>query len=131
MPLYEYQCKQCRQRMEKIQSFSAPHEKACPKCGGELERVISAPAIQFKGAGWYVNDYAKSGGKTKSSDSPDGASESKSDGKSETATDIKAESTKDSAASKAAAAAGGSSGGSGAAPTSPAGGNSGSSSKSE
>ncbi len=63
MPLYEYECKQCHQRLEKIQSFSAPHETKCPKCGGELERVISAPAIQFKGAGWYVNDYAKSGSK--------------------------------------------------------------------
>lgn len=61
MPLYEYECKQCHQRMEKIQSFSAPLETVCPKCGGALERVISAPAIQFKGAGWYVNDYAKSG----------------------------------------------------------------------
>ena len=63
MPLYEYECKQCHERLEKIQSFSAPHETKCPKCGGELERVISAPAIQFKGAGWYVNDYAKSGSK--------------------------------------------------------------------
>ena len=58
MPLYEYQCKQCGHRFEKIQSFSAPEEKVCPECGGEVERLISAPAIQFKGAGWYVNDYA-------------------------------------------------------------------------
>ncbi len=58
MPLYEYQCKQCGNRFEKIQSFSAPDEKECPKCGAEVERLISAPAIQFKGAGWYVNDYA-------------------------------------------------------------------------
>ena len=77
MPLYEYECKQCHQRLEKIQSFSAPHETICPKCGGELERVISAPAIQFKGAGWYVNDYAKSGSKTASA----ADSSSKSDGK--------------------------------------------------
>jgi putative FmdB family regulatory protein len=77
MPLYEYECKQCHQRLEKIQSFSAPHETICPKCGGELERVISAPAIQFKGAGWYVNDYAKSGSKT----APAADSSSKSDGK--------------------------------------------------
>jgi putative FmdB family regulatory protein len=77
MPLYEYECKQCHQRLEKIQSFSAPHETICPKCGGELERVISAPAIQFKGAGWYVNDYAKSGSKT----APTADSSSKSDGK--------------------------------------------------
>ena len=58
MPLYEYQCKQCGHRFEKIQSFSAPEEKECPVCKGEVERLISAPAIQFKGAGWYVNDYA-------------------------------------------------------------------------
>ena len=58
MPLYEYQCKQCGHRFEKIQSFSAPEEKVCPACGGEVEKLISAPAIQFKGAGWYVNDYA-------------------------------------------------------------------------
>ncbi len=53
MPLYEYQCKQCGHRFEKIQSFSAPEEKECPACKGEVERLISAPAIQFKGAGWY------------------------------------------------------------------------------
>jgi putative FmdB family regulatory protein len=61
VPLYEYQCKQCGHRFEKIQSFSAPDEKECPKCGAEVERLISAPAIQFKGAGWYVNDYASKG----------------------------------------------------------------------
>jgi putative FmdB family regulatory protein len=61
VPLYEYQCKQCEHRFEKIQSFSAPEEKVCPECGGEVERLISAPAIQFKGAGWYVNDYAGRG----------------------------------------------------------------------
>lgn len=80
MPLYEYECRQCHQRLEKIQSFSAPHEKVCPKCGGELERVISAPAIQFKGAGWYVNDYAKSGAKSKPADGAESKTESKPDG---------------------------------------------------
>lgn len=60
MPLYEYECKACHQRTEKIQSFNAPPETVCPKCGGPLERLISPPALQFKGAGWYVNDYAKS-----------------------------------------------------------------------
>ncbi len=77
MPLYEYECKQCHQRLEKIQSFSAPPEKVCPACGGELARVISAPAIQFKGAGWYVNDYAKSGSKSAPAGGTDGKSESK------------------------------------------------------
>ena len=86
MPLYEYECKQCHQRLEKIQSFSAPPEKVCPKCGGELERVISAPAIQFKGAGWYVNDYAKSGAKktpTSGEGQADSSTESKTDSKSD------------------------------------------------
>lgn len=93
MPLYEYECKQCHQRVEKIQSFSAPPEKICPQCGGELERVISAPALQFKGAGWYVNDYAKSGSKAaaaaknggdgKAENKSESASESKSAGASE------------------------------------------------
>lgn len=61
MPLYEYQCETCRKRTEKIQSFSAPPLTTCEHCGGHLERLISAPAIQFKGSGWYVTDYAKSG----------------------------------------------------------------------
>jgi putative FmdB family regulatory protein len=73
VPLYEYQCKQCSHRFEKIQSFSAPEEKVCPECGGEVERLISAPAIQFKGAGWYVNDYAGRG-KAPSTSASDGGS---------------------------------------------------------
>ena len=72
MPLYEYQCKQCGHRFEKIQSFSAPEERECPVCKGEVERLISAPAIQFKGAGWYVNDYARSGGAKAKSEAPSG-----------------------------------------------------------
>jgi putative FmdB family regulatory protein len=63
VPLYEYRCKNCGHTFEKIQSFSAPDEKECPVCHGEVERLISAPAIQFKGTGWYVSDYA---GKNKS-----------------------------------------------------------------
>ena len=58
MPLYEYRCTQCGHRFEKIQSFSAEPETACPKCSGSLQRPLTAPAFQFKGAGWYVNDYA-------------------------------------------------------------------------
>jgi putative FmdB family regulatory protein len=58
LPLYEYQCKQCGYRYEKIQKFNSDPETACPKCGGELQRPLTAPALQFKGAGWYVNDYA-------------------------------------------------------------------------
>ncbi len=58
MPLYEYRCTSCDYRFEKIQKVSDATETACPKCGGELVRPLSAPALQFKGAGWYINDYA-------------------------------------------------------------------------
>ncbi len=58
MPLYEYRCIKCGYRYEKIQKFGAEPEIVCSKCGGELERPLTAPALQFKGAGWYVNDYA-------------------------------------------------------------------------
>ena len=58
MPLYEYKCRKCGHRFEKIESFSASTTKKCPKCGGQAERMLTAPAIQFKGSGWYVTDYA-------------------------------------------------------------------------
>jgi putative FmdB family regulatory protein len=88
MPLYEYQCEKCGHRFEKIQKFSDKMVKKCPECGGKVEQMISAPAVQFKGSGWYVTDYAnksrvppaESGGsetkkedKPKSDDSPKGA----------------------------------------------------------
>ena len=75
MPLYEYQCTKCKKRTEKIESVAGPHLKKCPHCGGKVERLQSAPAIQFKGSGWYVTDYAgkKSGG--------DGAPSEKTDSK--------------------------------------------------
>lgn len=59
MPLYEYQCARCGQRIEKIQKFSDPPLTKCEECGGPLERLLSSPAIQFKGSGWYVTDYAR------------------------------------------------------------------------
>ena len=58
MPLYEYECAKCHRRTEKIESVSGPHLKKCPHCGGKVERLLAPPAIQFKGAGWYVTDYA-------------------------------------------------------------------------
>ena len=58
MPLYEYKCLKCGKLTEKIESVSGPHLKKCPHCGGKVESLISAPAIQFKGSGWYVTDYA-------------------------------------------------------------------------
>ncbi len=74
MPLYEYQCVKCQRRTEKIESVHGPHLKKCPHCGGKVERLQSAPAIQFKGSGWYVTDYAgKSGGKEPSADKTDKA----------------------------------------------------------
>lgn len=62
MPLYEYRCTSCGYTFEKIQSFSAEPETVCPKCQGVLIRPVTAPALRFEGAGWYVNDYAGKGG---------------------------------------------------------------------
>ena len=59
MPLYEYECTKCGQHIEKIQKFSDSPLTKCEKCGGRLERLVSSPAIQFKGSGWYVTDYAR------------------------------------------------------------------------
>src|SRR5262249_58310570 len=59
MPLYEYQCDECGHTFEKIQKFSDPLEDACPKCGGPVRKLMSSPAIQFKGSGWDITDYAK------------------------------------------------------------------------
>ena len=58
MPLYEYQCKKCKHRFEKIQKFSDPPVRKCPECGGPVEQLLHAPAVQFKGSGWDVTDYA-------------------------------------------------------------------------
>jgi putative FmdB family regulatory protein len=58
VPLYEYQCKKCKHRFEKIRKFSDPPLRKCPECGGALEQLLHAPAVQFKGTGWYVTDYA-------------------------------------------------------------------------
>jgi putative FmdB family regulatory protein len=80
VPLYEYQCKKCHSLTERIQKFSDPPLTTCPHCGGELDQLLSAPAVQFKGSGWYVTDYARKSGKSGSSGNggaSDGASESK------------------------------------------------------
>jgi putative FmdB family regulatory protein len=76
VPLYEYQCTKCHRRTEKIEKVDGPHLKKCPHCGGKVEALFSAPAIQFKGSGWYVTDYAG-----KKSGSPESASTGKSDSK--------------------------------------------------
>jgi putative FmdB family regulatory protein len=80
MPLYEYECKKCGHRFERIQRFSDPMVKKCPECGGKVEQMISAPAVQFKGSGWYVTDYAKKSGSSSES-------RSDSDGKGDSAKD--------------------------------------------
>jgi len=84
MPLYEYQCKKCHHRFERIQKFSDPHIKKCPDCGGPVEQTISAPAVQFKGSGWYVTDYAKKS--TAPAASADSSSKTESKDKAEAST---------------------------------------------
>ena len=98
MPLYEYECKKCGHRFEKIQKFSARPVKKCPECGGPVEQTISAPAVQFKGSGWYVTDYARKS--QAASDS--GSKESKETKKEEKKEEKKPEtSTKESTTKKA------------------------------
>lgn len=94
MPLYEYQCTSCRDRVEVIQKLNDPPQERCEKCGGDMKKLISAPAIQFKGSGFYKNDYASKPSESSSSgsSSASGSSESKSDSKSETKSDSKSES---------------------------------------
>jgi putative FmdB family regulatory protein len=72
VPLYEYKCLKCGRNTEKIESVSGPHLKKCPHCGAKVESVITAPSIQFKGAGWYVTDYASKpgGGDAEKSEKP-------------------------------------------------------------
>lgn len=65
MPLYEYECRECGRRFEKIQKFSDPSIEHCEHCGGAVTRLVSASAIQFKGSGWYVTDYARKSGNGK------------------------------------------------------------------
>jgi putative FmdB family regulatory protein len=110
MPLYEYQCESCNNRFEKIQkSFSDPPVETCPKCGqGPVRKLISSPAIQFKGSGWYITDYAKKSStdagqsgsgtagsdKSEKSDKAESKSESKSDASSSSSTDTASKSPK-------------------------------------
>lgn len=61
MPIYEYECRRCSRRLEIMRRMSDPPLTECPECGGELRKLVSAPAFQFKGTGWYVTDYAKKG----------------------------------------------------------------------
>jgi len=95
MPLYEYECKKCGHRFEKIQLYSAKMVKKCPECGGQVEQMISAPAVQFKGSGWYVTDYAKKSSSPGSSGDSSSASKERKDDKSKSDGGSKDSSSKD------------------------------------
>src|SRR5450631_3643023 len=83
MPNYEYLCNKCGHRFEQIRKFSDKQLRKCPECGGVIEQVISAPAVQFKGSGWYVTDYAKKSSGSSGSSSPSSSSETDSGAKPE------------------------------------------------
>ncbi len=107
MPIYQYLCENCGEQFDVIQKFADEPLSVHPKCGGTVHRMMTAPAFQFKGSGWYVNDYAKkpaagSGGsndpgasetKTAETKSADGKTDSKSDTKSDTKTESKSDSS--------------------------------------
>jgi putative FmdB family regulatory protein len=91
MPLYEYQCDACGHRFEKIQKFSDPLESICPVCGGVVRKLVSSPAIQFKGSGFYITDYPKK---------DQGGTDKSEGGAAEKATKSESTSSKDEKASK-------------------------------
>ncbi len=77
MPLYEYSCHRCGETFEVLQKFSDEPLKTHEGCGGEVERLISPPALQFKGTGWYITDYARGGTSRSTTNGSNGSSESK------------------------------------------------------
>jgi len=97
VPIYEYRCTKCGHRFEAIQKVSDAHLSKCEKCKGKAERLISSPAIQFKGSGWYITDYARKGLSDKSSSSessePSGPSDKTSESSSSEGASEKADST--------------------------------------
>jgi len=105
MPIYEYQCTECGERAEIIQNFSDPPHTVCSKCGGAMKKLFSAPAIQFKGSGFYKTDYAakssapaaksESGGETKTEAKSEAKTETKSETKTETKSETKTETKSD------------------------------------
>lgn len=112
MPLYEYECQQCHRHTEKRQKFSDPEITECPHCGGKLQRVITAPAISFKGGGWYADGYGnakpKASGDAAASKGDASASKSESSGNATPASSeasSKSSSTSDASSKPAAAAA--------------------------
>ena len=98
MPLYEYECDNCGHRFEVIQKFSDALVSVCPKCQGPVHKLFSSPAIQFKGSGWYITDYAKKSGAAAGSSKGEGSgSGSNSGDKSSTSDSSSTSSTSDSA----------------------------------
>ena len=100
MPLYEYECNDNGHRFERIQKFSDPPIAVCPTCGSAVRKLLSSPAIQFKGTGWYITDYAKRSGSVESSSSSSssnkgdsGEKKSESSDKSSTSSESKPAST--------------------------------------
>ncbi len=90
MPIYEYECQDCHFRFEKLQRLSDPPPKKCPECGrGKVAQLLSAPAVQFKGSGWYVTDYARKGSGAPEGKSGEKKAEAKTDTKAETKTESK------------------------------------------
>src|SRR5262249_44339069 len=111
MPLYEYECDACEHRFEVIQKFSDPPVERCPSCGGPVHKLQSAPAIQFKGSGFYITDYAKKdhsakteGGSTETTSGKSGAKQDTADGKKSSSGDKSAASDKSSTTGESASA---------------------------
>lgn len=71
MPIYEYRCEDCGELTEMLQRFDDPPLGSCPECGGSVKKLVSAPAFQFKGSGWYVTDYARSSADGDAKGAPD------------------------------------------------------------
>jgi putative FmdB family regulatory protein len=111
MPLYEYECDERGHRFEKIQKFSDPPVDKCPICGSPVHKLISSPAIQFKGSGWYITDYARKDAAATKADAAEAATVSSAESKSSTTTDsksdTKAEAKTDTKTEKNTGAAGG------------------------
>ena len=101
MPLYEYQCDACAHRFERIQKFSDPPIETCPTCGSAVRKLLSSPAIQFKGSGWYITDYAKKSGSSDTSSSTKSTTEKSTEKTSEKSSDSGTSSTKESTPTKA------------------------------
>jgi len=95
MPLYEYQCQSCDNHFERIEKVSSLTDGVCPSCGSAARRLLGAPALQFKGSGWYVNDYGKGNGGTPASQA-ESQNEAKSESKTETSPKKESSSTSES-----------------------------------